>query len=146
MKTLLLFVTFFITIPNTTFLAKRGLFGKQETIKKLQDVSIKGSKGEDLYLGYKTSALFVFFGVYFKDDGYVLGIKKGYGSYYPLDEKQIKEFQEQGHLPKPLPKYSISFFDYLMGYSLWIVLPFIIGFQILKHRYKKQAKASQKTI
>lgn len=140
MKALVLLVTIFITVPNVTFLAKRGLLGKQETIKKIQDVSIKGSKGEDLYLAYKTSSLFLFFGVYFKDDGYVLGIKKGFGSYYPLDEDQIRTFQEQGHLPKPLPEYSIPFFDYAIGYSLWVVLPFVIGYQIVKYRNRTNRK------
>ncbi len=144
MKTLTIIISLAIVMPNCTFLAKRGLLGKQESIKKIQDVTIKGSKGEDLYLAYKTSAQFVFLGLYFKDDGYVLGVKKKFGAYYPLSEKQITSFQEQGLLPKPLPTYDIPFFDYVMGYSLWIVLAFIIITQTLKYKFNKQGRSYRK--
>lgn len=141
MKALLLTIILLINIPNSVFLAKRGLIGRQERIEKIQDVNIKGTKGEDLYLAHKTSALFLFLGVYFKDEGYVLGIKKSYGSYYPLTQKQIVSFQDKGFLSNPLPKYEIPFFDYLIGYSLWIFLVFIIVTQLLKYRFKKQANS-----
>ncbi len=137
---LIIAITFLFIFPQNLFARKGGLFGKQDKIEKIMDVAIKGSKGEELYLAYKTTSLFIFGGVYIKDDGYVLGIKKGYGSYYPLDEKQILTFQEKGFLPNPLPKYKIPFIEYLFGFSIWIILFFVIGFQVLKYQVIQKIK------
>ncbi|APU08793.1 hypothetical protein IZU89_00355 [Cellulophaga lytica] len=88
----MLTIILLINIPNSVFLAKRELIGRQERIEKISKVNIKGAKGEDLYLAHKTSALFLFF-------------------------------------------------NYIIGYSLWIFLVFIIVTQVLKYRFKKQANS-----
>ena len=61
----------------------RLMFGKQENLKEIQDIALRGPEGEDLYLGYKTTSFFFGDGVYMKDDGYVLGIR-GQEQYYSL--------------------------------------------------------------
>jgi len=123
MKIFLVFITVAILAPNIAS-AKRvgGIFGKSERIEEIGEFDLKGPNGEELYLAYKTTSLFFFMGVYISDDGYVLGIKKSYGSYYPLSEEKIKEFQAGGHLPNPLPKYKIPLSERLWGFSLWMLL------------------------
>jgi len=132
MKTFLIVITLIILIPNVAS-AKRvgGIFGKSERIEEIAEVNLKGAKGEDLYLAYKTTSLFFFMGVYISDDGYVLGIRKSYGSYYPLSEEKIKELQASGHLPNPLPTYKIPLSERLWGFSLWIMLVVVTGLWIL---------------
>lgn len=127
MRVFLAIISFAILVPNVA-LAKRvgGLFGKREQIKKIQDVPIQGPNGEELFLAYKTTSLFVILGVYHKDDGYVLGVKGSFGTYYPLDEEMIKSYQESGSLPNPMPEYEIPLFDRLFGFSLWILLVVLV--------------------
>lgn len=116
-----------VLIPNVVS-AKRGggIFGKSERIVDISDVDIKGPNGEELYLAYKTTKVFFIMGVYMSNDGYVLGIKKSFNSYYPLSEAKIKELQKSGALPAVLPSYKIPFSEWLWGFSLWI-LGVIIG-------------------
>jgi hypothetical protein len=102
-----------------------GMFGTQEEIHKLQDVNITGQKGEPLYLGYKTSTLYVFAGVYITDDGYVFGLRDKSDNFITTTPEEIAKFQAEGLLPNPLPKYSIGIVDLLLGYSLWIVLAIV---------------------
>jgi hypothetical protein len=99
-----------------------GMFGTQEDIHKLQDVEVTGQNGEKLYLGYKTSTLYVFAGVYVSDDGYVFGVRDKSDTYISTTPEEIAKFQGEGLLPNPLPKYSIGIVDLLLGYSLWIIL------------------------
>lgn len=110
---------------NTAY-ARKGLFGKNESINRIQELEVKGPSGEELYLAHKTTSQFFIAGLYFKDDGYVLGIKGSYGSYYPLTDDQISKMQEVGQLPNPLPKYDIPWTDYAFGYSGWILIPLLV--------------------
>ncbi|TAI47340.1 tetratricopeptide repeat protein [Flagellimonas allohymeniacidonis] len=128
MKKITLLIALVLFVPNIAS-AKRvkGLFGKSERIKRISDVDIKGPNGEDLYLAYKTTSQFFFMGVYMTDDGYVLGVSKNFGTYYPLDEEKIAAFQASGNLPDPLPDYGIPFTDRLWGFSLWILLAVFAG-------------------
>lgn len=135
MKTIVLSISLVVLMSTEAF-AKKGLFGTDERIHKIEDVNIRGAKGEELYLGYKTSSLFIFFGAYLKDEGYVLGVKGSHGTYYPLDDAQIKSFQDKGNLPTPLPSYKIALSDYIFGYSLWIMIVVLGGLQLLKYRYR----------
>jgi hypothetical protein len=71
------------------------------------------------------------------DDGYVLQKKTDYGAYYPLSEQRIIEMQQGGLLPSPLPKYSIPILAYIFGYSLWIILAFVVGVPASKPLVRK---------
>ncbi|MEM6864683.1 MAG: tetratricopeptide repeat protein [Bacteroidota bacterium] len=128
MKKLLLLIVLMVMVPKTT-LAKRvkGLFGKSERIQKIIDVETKGPNGEALYLGYKTTSLFFFMGIYMKDDGYVLGVKESISSYYPVNEMQLASLQKSGDLPNKLPSYEIPLTDWLWGFSFWILLAVLGG-------------------
>ncbi len=114
--------------------AKSGFrFGDSESLHKLQDIDMPGPKGEKLYLANRTISKFIFLGVYLSDKGYVLAVvddpKKGY---YPLEEELIKKLQNAQQLPKPLPKYTISLWDYFLGYSLWIVIFIMVAWTIVQ--------------
>jgi hypothetical protein len=113
-------------------------FGLDESINKIQDVSFKGSENEDLYLGHLTGILCIGAGVCLIDKGYVLGIKSGSRGYYPLTQETIKSLQVRNLLPTPLPKYHISFIDYLFGYSLWIILAGAFVYYALRAYYERK--------
>lgn len=103
------------------------MFGVDETLECIQDVALKGGSGESLCLAWKTSKFFFGAGVYLKDDGYVLKVPGG-NSYYPLpDPAELKAFQAQGLMPDPLPPYTLPVWEYLFGYSLWLVIAFVVG-------------------
>ncbi len=110
-------------------------FGDSETLHKIQDIDMPGPKGEKLYLANRTITNFVFLGVYLSDKGYVLAVTdddaKGY---YPLEEVLIKKLQAEKMLPTPLPKYKISIWEYLVGYSLWIVVFILIAWTLFQNR------------
>jgi len=105
----------------------RVMFGKDETIHFLQDVKVTGPNNESLYLGYMSAIQFFVAGIYVQDEGYVLGVKGDSKKFFHMpDGDQLKSFQQRGLLPDPLPPYSLSFFDYAFGYSLWIVIAVVV--------------------
>ena len=131
-------------------------FGGSDVVHRLENISLKGPKGEHLYIGYKTSAFYFIAGIYIKDDGYVLGVLNKYafivlpgtkeareyrsatGHYYPFpNEKDLLDHQNKGDMPNSLPEYSILTEDYLKGYSLWLILLCIKIYAVIKARIKK---------
>jgi hypothetical protein len=119
------------------------MFGKDETLTCVQDIGLKGANDEPLCLAFKTSKYFVGAGVYLKDDGYVLRSLTAKDTFYPMpDAAELKAFQARGLVPDPLPPYSIPVAEYLFGYSLWIVIAVVIGFERIKKAQtrKRQAK------
>ena len=113
-----------------------GAFGKREGIKCIQPIKDRGYS-----LCHKYSQYFFIAGVSLSDDGYVLASGDDATSYQPLDKEKILELQNAGYLPNPLPSYSIPLTQYLIGYSLWLLLIFGIGgfplWSYLQNRYKK---------
>jgi tetratricopeptide (TPR) repeat protein len=115
-------------------------FGTQEYLRPIQDVSIKGPNGEQLYLGYKYS-FYSFVAPYrLSDDGYILGVK-GRDAYFRLDKAGIERYQANGLLPSPLPAYELSTLDYAMGHLLWGLAVFVavvlaIGLFRIKRRQR----------
>ena len=102
--------------------ARKAMFGTDETIHIIQMTN-----NPQYNLGYKTSMYLFIAGCYVKDDGYVLQKVNDTKSYISLNTAHIQELQQDGMLPTPLPTYSLSFWDYLIGYSnWWSVLVFII--------------------
>lgn len=99
------------------------MFGSDEMIHHIQDVTLKGAKDEALFLAFKTTKQFFGLGLYVQDDGYVLGVQGESKRYYKMPEgAELASFQQRGLLPNPLPKYELGIFEYLFGYSLWLVL------------------------
>jgi hypothetical protein len=121
--------------------ALAGAFGTQETIHHLQDVGLKGPNGEALYLGYKTSVMNVVAGIYIHDDGYVLGIKEDATRYFNLPAgAKLTLVQRAGLLPDPLPPYTLGILDYFLGYSLWIILPVLIPYYMIRSRFRAKRR------
>jgi tetratricopeptide (TPR) repeat protein len=122
--------------------AAKLYFGTQEHLREIQDVEIKGAKGEALYLGYKYSFHSFLLPYRLTDDGYVLGVR-GEKTYFDLDDENIKSFQDSGQLPSPLPTYQLSLLDYAFGHALWIALVVIVGLWPLSRRSKRRRKRAQ---
>ena len=121
--------------------AAKLYFGTQEYLRQIQDVEVKGPKGEALYLGHKYSFHSFILPYRMTDDGYVLGVR-GEQSYFRLDDANIKSMQARGQLPSPLPAYQLSVLDYAMGHGAWIALAVIIGLiplSMLSKRRRKRA-------
>lgn len=118
-------------------------FGADETTHFLQDVTLKGAKDEALFLGYMTKIQFFVAGMYITDEGYVLGVKGESNRYYNMPTgEELARFQKNGFLPDPLPPYSLSFWDYLFGYSLWWVIAGTIAWFAIRGRFKKRKAAA----
>ncbi len=128
--------------------AQAFMFGKDETITKIQDVGVTGPAGEPLFLGYKTSTQYFIGGLYVQDDGYVLGMQSDHDRFFPMPAgDELKGFQTQGLLPDPLPVYKLATMDYVIGYSLWIALPIIAAVYLIGWmRRKKPAEATTESV
>lgn len=108
-------------------------FGEQDKLVSIQEVELTGSEGEALNLGYRITTRFFIGGIYLIDQGYVLPTRDSEnGDYYSLTEDRIAEMQQEGSLPTPLPVYTISWQDYLLGYSLWIIVGIVLLYVVLK--------------
>ena len=129
-------IILFISFASQAHAAKMH-FGNQDSINFIQDVDIRGAKQEQLYLGYKTSTYFFILGIYMIDHGYVLGVKNN-KAYYKLTQTQLSQFQQQGLLPSPLPKYQIDWFTYAIGYSLWIAIAGLIAWFFFSSYFDKR--------
>jgi hypothetical protein len=118
------------------------MFGTQEQITAIQDVPLKGPQGESLCLAYKTSTKFFLAGIYLRDDGYVLKVVDN-DKYIPLAEPRLSELQAAGQLPRPLPPYSISPWEYFQGYSLWFCLAVCVVLEGLRRRRRDTRLAKE---
>ena len=117
-------------------------FGKSESIHCITDVKLQGKEGEALCLAYKTSTFWLGAGVWLKDDGYVLREKNASDSYYPFPSPaKVTEYQQAGLLPSPLPAYKVDPIDYIFGFSLWWILPFIL----IGSWWQSRKKSTQQT-
>lgn len=127
-----------------------GYFGTQDRIKCIQPIkeehpavvrpaiwTAQTLNDPKYSLCHKYSIFFLVAGVYLQDDGYVLAEGDDAFKYVPLDNAKIKEFQEKGLLPDPLPGYTIPVSQYLIGYSLWILIAASITGSIAWTRFKK---------
>jgi len=123
-------------------------FGKQETLKCIVDVDVKGASGEPLCLAFKTTTYWVGGGVYMGDDGYVLKSRGSSDTYYPLVQRDAVEGRVEG-LPHPLPPYSVPFIEYFGGYSLWWVIGAValwgVGVKTWRRRKQVAFATAQKT-
>lgn len=105
----------------------RMMFGTEEKIRVIQP-----TKDPQFNLCHKVRTYFFLAGCYVKDDGYVLQKVGDSGNYFSLTPDQIQQLQTTGDLPTPLPAYSLSIFDYLFGYSNWIILAIFVGIPLVK--------------
>lgn len=122
------------------------LFGNEETISCITHVEVKGPKGESLCLAHKTTKVFFGAGVRLVDDGYTLGVEAGNSdklqNYFPIDGAEMKRLQAEGLVPSPLPSYTIPWYEYAFGYSLWLVVVFAVIMSVLANVLKKRRAAA----
>ncbi len=110
-----------------------AMFGFRDRIHKIQNIELKDSDRNALYLGYRTTMIIIGAGICLIDQGYVLGFENyEKNQYYPLTEELISSLQSEKILPTPLPTYNIDTIEYLFGYSLWIIMACIIAYTALK--------------
>jgi len=108
--------------------AHAGKIGTQYSYQRLQELTAKSPKGEDLALGYIT-AIHSFMLPYKLTGEYALIIKeKDRGGrtlsvYHELSQEKIEQMQRAGTLPNPLPPYHIRIVDYIWAYMLWWCIP-----------------------
>jgi hypothetical protein len=114
------------------------MFGTQDEIECITNQNFEGPHGDQLCLASKISMHFFVAGVGVSDDGYVLKIK-GANSFYNTTPEMLKALQEEGTIPSPLPPYHISTFQYLFGYSLWLIFAIMVAFWGLKKMFGKMA-------
>ena len=107
---------------------------------------IQPTKDPQYILSYKTSTFFFIAGCYVKDDGYVLQPVGETNKYISLDSTTIQQLQQEGTLPTPLPTYSLSIWDYLIGYSNWIILAVIVGVVVLRMVLKSRTPTPQPSL
>jgi hypothetical protein len=111
------------------------MFGTDERVREIQP-----TKDPQYKLCYKSSTYFFLAGCYVTDDGYVLQKVGESKAYIVLDAGRIRQLQQEGVLPTPLPPYSLSFSDYLVGYSNWIILGFVVGILFIKWAWTKRRR------
>ena len=104
------------------------LFGPDESIHRITEVEIDGKA---YYLAFKTTIYFFVAGVYLSDDGYVLQENDKADWFIPLGRDEIRDLQAAGYLPDPLPRYAVPIWEYLFGYSLWILVAGTAAFSAL---------------
>lgn len=133
-----------ITFSTTSSARGRYYFGDRDTIHFIQDIELMGAKGEALSLSYRTSINFFIAGFYLTDHGYVLSIKNSVsGSYYNLSDENISLYQSKGWLPNPLPVYQVELSEYLIGYSLWLILILFCLYYAAKSLFIKKVLKKQ---
>lgn len=109
------------------------MYGEDENIHDIERI-----EGTDYYLCYKTTTHFLIAGLYVENDGYVLRNENEHNRYILLDDEKIKELQGVGMLPNPLPKYSLGVWEYLFGYSLWLIIFGIIIIEVIRRFLSKK--------
>jgi hypothetical protein len=105
----------------------------------MQDVTLKGANDEALYLGYMTKTQNFIAGYSLADEGYVLGVKGDSKKFYHMPTgDDLVRFQQSGLLPNPLPPYQLGTMDYVLGYSLYGVIGFVILWYGIAYVIKKR--------
>ena len=118
------------------------LFGSQDDLNCIVDIPLKGANSEALCLGFRVTLHFVGAGIYTSDEGYILRPLNDSKSYYPMPTGQdLLAYQREGMIPDPLPAYSVPTWDYVFGYSLWIILAAIAAWAGIKHALGKRRVA-----
>ena len=105
----------------------------------MQDVDLKGPNGERLFLGYMTKTQNFVAGIYIVDAGYALGVRGDREHFFRMPEAdEVARYQRGGLLPNPLPPYKLNPFDYLFGYSLWLIVAFAVGWVAIGAWWKRR--------
>ena len=129
------------TIVFVSFIAlaqiARGamMFGDDDHIHAIRDIELKSPDNQTMQLAHRVTLHFFVAGIYASDKGYVLIEKGKTDQYFELTPDLLKTYQADGTLPIPLPAYSIPVWDYLFGYSLWIIIAGVVLYYIIKDKF-----------
>jgi len=122
--------------------AKKLRFGTEESIRFVAETTLPGPNQSRFYLGHLVQTYIFLLPYRFESKGYVLGIHGDSSKYMPLPSgADLKELQDKGFLPNPLPPIQFAWYDYAFGYSLWIVLVVLVGFPLVKRKLRGKKEA-----
>jgi hypothetical protein len=141
MKKFLLFpLAFFLLLASFPASAKGFRTGTQESITFVTDLKLPPQNGKTLFLGRKKTMKWLGLPYYVKSDGLVFGVQGDSKAYIELpDAKQMELFQQAGLLPNPLPSVGLSLSDYLLGYSLWLLLLVLALYYGIRAFFKRRS-------
>lgn len=111
------------------------MFGEDDNIYAIQDVELTSPNNQPMQLAHRVTNHFFIGGIYSSDNGYVLIEKGGKDEYWTLTENEILQYQADGFLPTPMPAYKIPFWDYLFGYSLWLIIAGVAAYYFIKDKF-----------
>lgn len=115
-------------------------FGVEPTVIKLQDIAMRGPRGEPLYLGYLIEIEYFGLGINIEDMGYVIGIEGRDDGWFPVpDAQKTMMAKKAGLLPNSFPEYVIDYRHLFIGYSLWIFLGCLFSW-LLIHMFLRASK------
>ncbi len=110
--------------PSTAQAAKPH-FGPSEKLHVIAGTKLLNG-AQPLSLCYKSYTYFFLAGI-FTTDEYVLCEGGASDRYWPMPAgEELAKLQSEGLLPSPLPPYERDTFDYVIGYSLWLVIAFVV--------------------
>jgi hypothetical protein len=135
MTRILLAFSFAVALLGISASARAGtfFFGTQDTIQFVANTTIPGPGQNRLFLAHRVTMKALLLPYYVESNGYVLGISGEPKKYIPLPSgAELADLQAKGLLPKPLPPPELGWFDYLLGYSLWLALFFIVVVPLIK--------------
>ncbi len=125
---------------SATAHASKFMFGEQDSIRMVAPTTLSGPGNTRLFLAHRVTMKAFLLPYTITDNGYVFGISGESKQYINLPTgAELRAIQAGGYLPKPLPPTELSWFDYLMGYSLWIALFAIFVLPWLKKRLLDRA-------
>ena len=105
--------------------------------------AIKGSDGAPLYLAHQITTKFFGLPYSVQSDGLVLASSPKFYADMPAPA-ELAMLQASGQLPDPLPRVELTWDDYLLGHSLWIVISVVlgaVGMDVLRNKRLKRAAA-----
>jgi hypothetical protein len=113
-------------------------FGRDESLILVEDVRAQGPDGEDLQISRLVVRQNFLLPFNVSDGGLVLSIKGEQESYIPWpDASSVRELQQAGLLPTPLPDSALSTLDKVLGYALWESLLVLLAWSWLGRLFRK---------
>lgn len=129
-------VGFWVAFSLLSGPAEAAKFGSSERLHVIAPTELT-HEGKRISLCYKASTFFIVAGVYTTDE-YVLCEGESSKTYWPMPVgEQLATLQQQGLIPSPLPPYARDTFDYVLGYSLWLLLVLLVPIAYFSRSHSK---------
>lgn len=119
--------------------AGKLMFGQQDSIHFVANTTLPGPGGAHLFLGHLVTMHAFLLPYYVESKGLVLGVSGESKKYIPLPAgEQLAALKSTGFLPQALPTPELGIFDYIIGFSLELLLLFLVGYPLLKKLFTKK--------